>query len=180
LLILTIFIFLVLSAFFSGSEIAFVSANKLGIAVKKEQRTRRGLIISNFYDDREGFLSTMLVGNNIALVAFTYFTTKLISPYFEPFIGDGFTALLCYTLVITVIVLIFGEFLPKTFFGMYSTKALFLFAYPLSFFKKILAIPTFFMTKFSNLILRKIFRVATYNAEDALTRLDLEHLLRTA
>src|SRR5210317_2016505 len=92
LLFLTICIFLILSAFFSGSEIAFVSANKLGIAVKKEQRSRRGLIISKFYDDREGFLSTMLVGNNIALVAFTYFSTKLMTPYLEPIVGDGFTA----------------------------------------------------------------------------------------
>ncbi len=177
ILLLTIIVFLVLSAFFSGSEIAFVSANKLGIAVKKEQRTRRGLIISRFYDDREGFLSTMLVGNNIALVAFTYFSTKLMSPIIEPYIGDGFGALLAYTLIITVIVLLFGEFLPKTFFGMYSTKSLFLFAYPLAFFKKLLAIPTFFMTRISNIILTKILRVSTDNAEDALTRLDLEHFI---
>jgi len=177
ILLLTIIVFLVLSAFFSGSEIAFVSANKLGIAVKKEQRTRRGLIISRFYDDREGFLSTMLVGNNIALVAFTYFATKLMSPAIEPYIGDGFVALLSYTVIITVIVLLFGEFLPKTFFGMYSTRALFLFAYPLVFFKKLLAVPTFFMTRISDIILRKILRVSTDNAEDALTRLDLEHFI---
>ena len=177
ILILVIIVFLVLSAFFSGSEIAFVSANKLGIAVKKEQRTRRGLIISKFYEDREGFLSTMLVGNNIALVAFTYFATKLMSPAIEPYIGDGFGALLVYTVIITIIVLIFGEFLPKTFFGMYSTKALYLFAFPLVFFKKLLAIPTFFMTRISDLILKKVLRVKTDNAEDALTRLDLEHFI---
>lgn len=177
LLLLTIFIFLALSAFFSGSEIAFVSANKLGIAVKKEQKTRKGLIISKFYDNREDFLSTMLVGNNIALVAFTYFTTMLMKPYLEPLFGTGFGSLFIYTLIITIIVLIFGEFLPKTFFGMYSTKALMLFARPLLFFQKLLAIPTFFMTGISNFILKRILRVPTENAEDALTRLDLEHFI---
>lgn len=177
LLILSILFFLVLSAFFSGSEIAFVSANKLGIAVKKEQRTARGLIISRFYEDREGFLSTMLVGNNIALVAFTYFSTKLISPMIEPYLGDGYAALLVYTIIVTVVVLLFGEFLPKTFFGMHSTKALFVFAYPLVFFRRFLAIPTFFMTKLSNFILKRILRVPTGAAEDALTRLDLEHFI---
>ncbi len=177
LLVLGILFFLVLSAFFSGSEIAFVSANKLGIAVKKEQRTRRGLIIAKFYDDREGFLSTMLVGNNIALVAFTYFSTQLMSPVIEPYLGDGYTSLLLYTLIVTVVVLLFGEFLPKTFFGMYSTNALFIFAYPLVFFKRLLAVPTFFMTRISNFILKGILRVPTVNAEDALTRLDLEHFI---
>lgn len=177
LLVIGILLCLVLSAFFSGSEIAFVSANKLGIAVKKEQRTKRGLVLSKFYDDREGFLSTMLVGNNIALVAFTYFATELMSPIVEPYLGESIAALLTYTLTVTVVVLLFGEFLPKTFFGMHSTKALFLFAYPLFFFKKFLAIPTFFMTRISNLILTKILRVPTENAEDALTRLDLEHFI---
>ncbi len=176
-LITSILVFLILSAFFSGSEIAFVSANKLGIAVKKEQNTPRGLIISKFYEDREGFLSSMLVGNNIALVAFTFFSTQLISPFIEPYLGEGFTALIIYTLIITVVVLIFGEFLPKTFFGMYSNKALFIFAYPLAFFKILLAIPTFFMTLTSNFILTKIFRVSAANAENALTRLDLEHFI---
>ena len=80
-LLATILIFLVLSAFFSGSEIAFVSANKLGIAVKKEQNSRRGNIISRFYEEPKAFLGTMLVGNNIALVAFTYFMTILLTPH---------------------------------------------------------------------------------------------------
>lgn len=177
LLIFVIIVFLVLSAFFSGSEIAFISANKLGIAVKKEQRTRRGIIISRFYDDREGFLSAMLVGNNIALVAFTYFATQAMTPFVAPQLGDGFSALLVYTLTITVVVLLFGEFLPKTFFGMYSTSALFIFAYPLVFFKKLLFVPTYLMTRFSNILLTRLFGVAAQDAEDALTRVDLEHFI---
>jgi len=177
LLIVTILIFLLLSAFFSGSEIAFVSANKLGIAVKKEQNTKRGNIIARFYENREDFLSTMLVGNNIALVAFTYFTTMLLKPYLEPHFGDSLTSLAIYTLIITLIVLLFGEFLPKTLFGMFATSALLFFARPLSFFKTMLAIPTFFMTGISNFILKRILRVPTENADAVFTRLDLEHYI---
>ncbi len=176
LFILIIF-FLVLSAFFSGSEIAFVSANKLGIAVKKSENTRRGNIIHKFYERPQDFLSTMLVGNNIALVAFTTLTTVLLEPVMSPFIGVGVFSLLTYTLIITVIVLIFGEFLPKTFFSMYSTKMLFGLAYPLSIFKKLLMVPTFIMTGLTNFILKYIFRFNIDNAESVLTKLDLEHFI---
>ncbi len=177
LLVLTIVIFLVLSAFFSGSEIAFVSANKLGIAVKKEQNTRRGSIISRFYEKPETFLSSMLVGNNIALVSFTYLTTKLLMPVVKPVAGEGIASLLVYTLIITMIVLVFGEFLPKTLFRLYSNKMLYVMAYPLLFFKKILAIPTFMMTGLSNAILKNLLGIPVGNAENALTRLDLEHYI---
>jgi len=168
---------LALSAFFSGSEIAFVSANKLGIAVKKSENTRRGNIIHKFYEKPQDFLSTMLVGNNIALVAFTTLTTLLLEPYLSPYIGLGVFSLLIYTLFITIIVLIFGEFLPKTFFSMYSTKMLFGLAYPLSIFKKLLMVPTFIMTGLTNFILKYIFRFNIDNAESVLTKLDLEHFI---
>ncbi len=176
-LIVAIVIFLLLSAFFSGSEIAFVSANKLGIAVKKEQNTRRGNIIAQFYDKPKAFLGTMLVGNNIALVAFTYFMTKLLTPYFEPLLGAGPLSLIVNTLIITLVVLIFGEFLPKTLFSLYSTKLLFVLAYPLVFFKKLLAVPTYFMTGLSNFLLSRFIAVPNDVSDSALNRVDLEHYI---
>jgi len=176
-LFLAIIIFLTLSAFFSGSEIAFISANKLGIAVKKQENTSRSNIIAKFYEKPQDFLSTMLVGNNIALVAFTMLTTMLLEPLIEPILGDNLFSLLTYTLIITIIVLILGEFLPKTFSSMYSTKTLFLFAYPLVFFKKILTIPTFLMTGLSNFLLTKILRLNTDSVDNALTQVDLEHYI---
>ena len=98
-LILLIILFLLLSAFFSSSEIAFVSANKLGIAVKKEQNTKRGNLIASFYEKPKAFLGTMLVGNNIALVAFTIFMTKFLTPYIEPYLGDTAFTLLILSLI---------------------------------------------------------------------------------
>lgn len=177
LLVIGIIIFLALSAFFSGSEIAFVSANKLGIAVKKEQNTKRGNIIAKFYKKPEDFLSTMLVGNNIALVVFTNLMTILLKPLLEPTIGEGPFSLLIYTLMITLVVLILGEFLPKTFSSMYSTRTLFTFAYPLRFFKWLLSLPTYLMTGLSNVILKYVFRLKTDSAENVLSRIDLEHFI---
>jgi len=176
-LIITIGICLFFSAFFSGSEIAFISANKLGVALKQEGGSRRGKILTKFYEFPNKFLSTMLVGNNIALVAFTYFMTKLMKPSFEPILGTGMTSLFIYTIVITVIVLIFGEFLPKTLFSLNSDKILFGLAYPLNFFKSLLTFPTYLMTLMSNFILKYIARLPQDKIESAFTRIDLEHYI---
>ncbi len=176
-LYIAIILFLVLSAFFSGSEIAFISANKLDVAVRKEKNVRKGRIITDFYDKPKSFLGTMLVGNNISLVAFTYFMTKLLAPTVERNCGDGVVSLLIYTLVITIIVLILGEFLPKTIFSLYATKSLFILAYPLAFFKWMLSVPTYVMTGLSNFFLRKFLGVNDVDAGYALNRVDLEHYI---
>lgn len=178
MLIFSIIIFLLLSAFFSGSEIAFVSANKLGIEVMKNKKSRRGNILAKFYEKPSEFLGTMLVGNNIALVIFTILMTQLIEPALEPIIGsNGATLLLCVTLIITAVVLIFGEFLPKTLFRLFSNDMLMALAYPLRFFKWLLAIPTYIMTILSDGLLKHILRQPTDQVESALTRVDLEHFI---
>jgi CBS domain containing-hemolysin-like protein len=176
-LFLTILFFLVLSAFFSGSEIAFISANKLGIAVKKEQNTRRGNLIATFYEEPKKFLGTMLVGNNLALVAFTSFATMALTPLVEPYLGEGAPSLFVYTLIITIVVLIFGEFLPKTRASMKANSVLYRNAYPLAFFKKILSLPTFLMIGLSNFLLRRFINVPSDAAGEALNRVDLEHFI---
>jgi len=178
MIIFSILFFLLLSAFFSGSEIAFVSANKLGIEVMKNKKSRRGSILARFYEKPSEFLGTMLVGNNIALVIFTILMTKLIKPSLIPIVGsDGATTLLCVTLIITVVVLLFGEFLPKTLFRLFSNEMLMSLAYPLRFFKWLLAIPTWIMTVLSDGLLKYILRQPTDQVESALTRVDLEHFI---
>ena len=173
MLFLIIIIFLLLSALFSGSEIAFLSASKLGVEIKRDKGSKRGNILASFYDRPKWFITTMLVGNNITLVVFTYFMTQLLEPSIIDFLGEGF-ALLIITIIITVVVLIFGEFLPKTFFRLFANDALFFLAYPLLFFKILLSLPTWITTKFSNFILRYIFRKPMDSDDIALTRMDLE------
>lgn len=176
--IIIILITLVLSAFFSGSEIAFISANKLGIEVMRNKGDKRGRILANFYEKPKGFLSTMLVGNNIALVIFTIFMTKLIEPLLiDTFGAESKLMLLIVTLIITLVVLIFGEFLPKTLFRLYANEILYRFSYPLSFLKWILIIPASIMTGLSNFLLKSIFRISTDEVENVLTKVDLEHYI---
>ena len=173
-----ILITLLLSAFFSGSEIAFVSANKLGIEVIRNKGNRRGQILSNFYEKPKGFLSTMLVGNNIALVIFTIFMTKLIEPWLVQFFGaDSNVLLIVITLIITIVVLIFGEFLPKTLFRLYANEILYKFSYFLSFLKWLLIFPASIMTGLSNILLRSIFKIPVDHVENVLTKVDLEHYI---
>ncbi|MDX1407956.1 MAG: DUF21 domain-containing protein, partial [Saprospiraceae bacterium] len=121
-LIIFIILFLILSAFFSGSEIAFISANKLSVEVEKDKGSRKGKILARFYDHPKDFLGTMLVGNNIALVVFTSLMTRLLRPYLEPSLGEGYAFLLISTVLITVVVLIFGEFLPKVMFRLFANE----------------------------------------------------------
>jgi len=180
ILIIAILLSLFLSAFFSGSEIAFISASKLELELKKDKFTKKGHLISSFYENSDRFLSSMLIGNNIALVAFTYFMTKLLEPWFIDHLGQGITNLLVVTLVITVIVLVFGEFLPKMLFSLYADKALYWFTYPLLFCLKLLYLPSSFTTYFSSSILRRFNQSPKPQEISELSKIDLEHFIEDA
>lgn len=176
-LIALIVIFLILSALFSGSEIAFISANKLGIEVRRNSGGRRGKLLASFYDDPKAFISTMLVGNNITLVIFTTLMTTLLSPLLDHVIGEGPTLLLVNTLIITMVILIFGEFLPKTVFRLYSGELLYALTLPLAFFRWLLVIPTWMMSGLSEWFIKSVLK-ANVDAEDyRLSRIDLEQYI---
>lgn len=177
-LVFFVLLFLLLSAFFSGSEIAFVSANKLGIEIKREDGSRRGSILGKFFDKPDDFLGTMLVGNNISLVILTTAMTQLFRPLLGDWIApDGYGFILVSTLLITIIVLIFGEYLPKTFFRLYANQALFALAYPLKFFKYLLKIPTWFMIGVTNQLMKTVFKSKDRSLTEALSRTDLHHYI---
>ena len=176
-LVVFLILFLLLSAFFSGSEIAFISANKLTIEMEKNRGSRRGRILARFYEEPKTFLGTMLVGNNIALVVFALLMTELLSPFVEPLVGDGWAFLLLSTLIITLVVLIFGEFLPKVLFRLYANEAITALAFPLAFFQWLLLLPAWLMTKLSNFILKYVLRTSIDVREDAITRLDLQDFI---
>src|SRR5690606_24422323 len=124
MLITAIIFFLLLSAFFSGSEIAFVSANKLGIELQKNKGSKRGRLIAGFFENSKNFIGTMLVGNNIVLVIFTILLSGLLSGPLTFLFGAGILVNLTSTVLITIILLIFGEFLPKTLFRLYANEML--------------------------------------------------------
>lgn len=169
---------MLLSALFSGSEIAFVSANKLGIEVLKNKGHKRGKLIAGFYERPREFMSSMLVGNNIVLVLLTIFASELLEPLLAPLFPEGSLMLiLLVTLIITIVVLIFGEYMPKTFFRLFSNELLFKMAPVLRFSMVILFIPTWFMTSLSNFVLKYFFKAENNVAENVLSKLDLEEYI---
>ena len=177
MLLFLILLFLAFSAFFSGSEIAFVSANKLNVEIKRSKGSRRGNILGQLFDDPAEFLGAMLVGNNIALVVFTYLMTQLMEPFFMNFIESEIILLFINTFIITLVVLIFGEYLPKTLFRLYANEVLYNLSYPLKLFKIILKIPTWLMIKLTNLMLRWFVKSPAENISMALNRLDLQNYM---
>lgn len=115
-LIISIVVSLLLSAFFSGMEIAFVSSNKLRFELDNQKKTFTSRLLSLFYGHREQFIATMLVGNNIVLVVYSIGMADILAPAFNRFIPNTFIITLLQTIVVTIIVLLVGEFLPKTVF----------------------------------------------------------------
>ena len=176
---LVILLFLLLSALFSGSEIAYVSANKLRVELKKKRGTRRSRILARWFDEPANFLGTMLVGNNIALVAFSTLLDKPLTSLVTNYLGVGgeIWILLINTLLITIVVLIFGEYLPKTLFRLFADDALYALALPIRTLQRILWLPAKVMTGSSNALLRLVFRRPAQELETVLTRLDLENFV---
>lgn len=174
-----IFIFLLLSALFSGTEIAFISANKLKVELKKKKGALRGTIIANFYERPSDFIGMLLVGNNIALVVFSYLMTRQLSPIIVDNWGieNELLVLLINTIIITVVVLIFGEFLPKTLFRLYADEILYFLAYPLKLIQWLLALPSWIMTRSSTALLRLFIKTPIEASESTFTRLDLENFI---
>jgi CBS domain containing-hemolysin-like protein len=132
-LILIILAAMLFSAFFSGMEIAFIAANKLKIELDKKQGVFGSDIIKIFTGNPGQYIATMLIGNNIALVIYGLFFSKLLSPVLTPVLGSDLLVLIFNTVISTFIILLAAEFLPKTIFIVSP-----------NFFLKILSIPTIF------------------------------------
>jgi putative hemolysin len=107
---------LVFSAFFSGIEIAFVTSNKLRIELQNKQGLLGGKILSQYVKDPSKFISTTLVGNNIALVIYGIFSGDMLDNTLLTLIPDTYWRFIIVTIITTLIVLITAEFLPKSLF----------------------------------------------------------------
>lgn len=176
---LAIGITLLLSAFFSGMEIAFISANKLKIELENKQGNFSARLLSDFLKRPSRFIGTMLVGNNIVLVVYGIFTGLLLDGFLRDNFGLGdFGVLTWQTVISTLVILLFGEFIPKTLFRINSNFILSVFAVPLKLVYFLLWLPMFIMVGLSELILNVLFRVDTGNREVAFGRIDLDNYVR--
>ncbi len=179
-MILLAVLFLLLSAFFSGSEIAYFSANKLKIELLKETGTVRGRILTRFFEKPKAFIGTMLIGNNIALIILAILFSRLIDPFLEDFIGSEVVILLINTILLTIVLLIFGEYLPKTVFRVYADNILAFLALPLRLIQWILHPFTWCMTALTSVLLKVFFKNTEEESVVPFSRLDLEKLIETS
>ncbi len=176
---IVIFVTLVFSAFFSGSEIAYVAANRLKIEVDNNAGKLSGKILSRFLKYPDRFISTMLIGNNIALVIYgMYFADLVNQPLFYVF-GNEALVVLFQTLLATILILVTAEFLPKVFFQINPNSILNVVAIPLFVLYIILFIPTEFVLSLARLFLR-LMGIKPEKTEQVFTKVDLLHFVQDA
>jgi putative hemolysin len=151
---------LILSAFFSGMEIAFISSNKIYLELEKKQDNFISKIIAKLTEKPSKFIAAMLIGNNIALVVYGFFMGALLMRWIDSmgFYFSDFLNLLIQILISTFIVLITAEFLPKVFFQIYANSLMKFFAIPAYFFYVLFYFISTFFIWISDFILKKFFR----------------------
>jgi len=170
---------LALSFLFSGTEIAFLSANRLKIELRIKQGSRAARILSAFNERKEEIIIAILIGNNIALVLFTQQWEYLTEPFLSERLGisrEGQTILYTFlqTVIATLLVLVFAEYIPKAIFRQNSDRIVYPLAYILNVIHKVLYVPILLINYISKVILRFIFQVKTDEKVVELGKKDLD------
>ena len=185
-LIITTAIVLLLSAFFSGMEIAFVSSSKLRVEIDKSSHSLSSRATSVFFKHPNNFISTLLVGNNIALVIYGILMAQLLGQWFiDDLTINGVPAnegikLAISTIISTLIVLVTGEFLPKTIFKHAPNHMLSIFALPMLAIYIILYPISKFTSGLSKALLRICgVKMKRNNDNGIFTKVDLDYLIQS-
>lgn len=169
-----------LSAFFSGMEIAFVSSNRMLAEMDREGNRLTKKILSVFYSHPNGFVSTMLVGNNIVLVVYGL----LFAAFFDKTLFSGFdegVRVTADTLLSTLVVLFTGEFLPKILFKNNANRLLAVFAVPAYLCYIVLWPISRFSTFISKCLLRIVgIRMTAENDDEGFSKVDLDYLVQSS
>lgn len=180
-LLIPVVITILFSAFFSGMEIAFVTANKLKIEVDKAKDFLPARILSKFVKRPSRFIGALLLGNNIALVIYGIYIARIleqpIRQLLPPVAGADALLLIVQTLVSTLIILLFAEFLPKVLFRINPNSTLSFFAIPIYLFYILFYPVIFFFIGLSELTLKYLFKVNITQPDYAFGVVDLDHFL---
>lgn len=180
--ILIIIISLILSAFFSGMEIAFLSANKIHIEIEKKQAGFLAMVLTRLTHKPSKFIATMLIGNNIALVIYGFYMGELLMNWFQSMLPSkyGFVqlwltdfSLISQTLISTIIILFTAEFLPKVLFQIYANTLLKILAIPAYLFYALFSYVSDFIIKVTDIVLRTLFKTDGDQVQLAFSKLEL-------
>ena len=177
---LLILITIILSAFFSGMEIAFVSANKLRLELDKQSDPFSSKLLKFLTHNGGQYIATMLVGNNIALVVYGIAFAAVLEPLLLNSIQSESVVLLLQTIISTFVILLFAEFLPKTLFRIFPNTLLNVFALPLAFFYVVFFPVTRFSMGITNFLLRNVFNTEPGNEDKnkVFRRIDLDEFIK--
>jgi putative hemolysin len=177
-----IIITLVLSAFFSGIEIAFITSNKLKIELDKGKGLLTARILSAFYREPSRLIGAMLLGNNIALVVYGIAMANVLEPFLVSSLPDqfhsGFLILLIQTVLATLLILILAEFLPKVLFRINANAIISFFAIPLWIIYYFLYPVVYLFTGASQFILSRLLKVSFTKQEQVFTFVDLDQYIQ--
>ena len=173
---------LILSAFFSGMEIAYVSSNKIHIEIEKKQQGLLAKILTKLTAKPSKFIATMLIGNNIALVIYGFFMGDLLVEWFQSFLPSSSSiinyllvdfSLFTQTIISTIVILITAEFLPKVFFQIYANSLLKLLAIPAYVFFVLFTFISDFVIWISDFVLKKFFKTDGDQIQLAFSKVEL-------
>ena len=177
MLYITAILSLFFSAFFSGVEIAFVSANKLQLELEKTKTKISSKMKSFFCRNESDFITTMLVGNNISLVIYGIAMTQILTSKLELYISSDSLLLLLQTFIATIIVLVTAEFLPKAIFRISPNYILNIFTIPIWLLFVILRPAAIVMFKISNFLLKYVLNQKKNDSHTTFGKNDLDDLL---
>jgi len=173
---------LILSAFFSGMEIAYVSSNKIHIELEKKQGDFLGKILGKLTAKPSKFIATMLIGNNIALVIYGFKMGDVLVRWFQSMLPSESSVLtylftdlqlLSQTVISTLVILITAEFLPKVFFQIYANTLLKVLAFPTYLFYLLFSWISDFVIWISDAVIKYIFKTSGEDAVLAMTKVEL-------
>jgi CBS domain containing-hemolysin-like protein len=163
------------SAFFAGMEIAFLSANKLRIELESNQGYLSARVLSFFLKKPQRFITTSLVGNNVALVIYGIFSAELLEPHIEQLVHSPVAALTLNVFISTLLIVFTAEFLPKALFRASPNMILNLLAIPFFLFYLILYPAVYFTVGLAEFILKYVLRRPVQQDKVSFGRVDLDN-----
>ena len=180
--LIVIVLSLILSAFFSGMEIAYVSSNKIHIEIEKKQGDLLSNLLTKITAKPSKFIATMLIGNNITLVVYGFYMGDVLVDWFATHLPSSNTlvnyllnelSLLTQTVISTLVILVTAEFLPKVFFQIYANSLLKLFAVPAYIFYVLFSFVSEFVIWISDVVLKSLFRTEGDEVQLAFSKVEL-------
>lgn len=175
-----IILMILLSAVFSGVEIAYVTSDKMMIEMhRKKSDNLIYKILSEFIKNPSRFLATLLIGNNLALVIYGIYMDEILKPYVSSWVSNGVFILLLQTLLSTIAILIFAEYFPKAIFRLKPNKFLALFAFPLYGFYWLMKWIVYLFVGISKKFIKFFYKIEIKENRPFIGRIELEQYLES-